>query len=247
MKKRFFVAAVLAAALSVGSIAAPVSVVPVGIVAEAATKKAELPAPEHIAGKVSKDSIVLTWDKVEGADGYRVYMYDTETKKFKKYKTVSGTKCTVKDLEKGKTYYFKVATLTKSGKSYVKNGISSKVTVKMTAKKTTSSSSKPAEKKANITEWGEALYPNVTDFGASLSNIDINSSNKVVSTYIFLDEKNIDKYLSYLESCGCKLEHNKELEADDETDNALYVYTTSGKTCIAVIVTSGGIMVISLL
>lgn len=242
MKKRFFVAAVLAAALSVGSIAAPVSVVPVGIVAEAATKKAELPAPENIAGKVSKDSIVLTWDKVEGADGYRVYMYDTETKKFKKYKTVAGTKCTVKDLEKGKTYYFKVATLTKSGKSYVKKGISSKVTVKMTAKKTTSSSSKPAEKKAVITEWGEAMYPE--KHGAALTNFDI-EDGCIFYYYYFDDVKDIDKYLSYLESCGCKLVHDKDLEKSDSVDIAINVYDSEGKNVIATIATLENVMVLS--
>ena len=146
MKKQL-IAAALAIVLSAGSIATPIPVVQNVIVAEAA-ETAALAAPQNIKGKVSKDSIVLSWDKVEGADAYRVYIFNSETKKYEKYKTITGTKCTVKSLESGKTYYFKVTTMTKSGKSYVTNGTSEKVSVKMTAKKT--DSKKKTEHKLSV-------------------------------------------------------------------------------------------------
>lgn len=37
--------------------------------------------------------VTLTWNKVKGADGYSVYMYDTDAKKYKRIKSVKSNKC----------------------------------------------------------------------------------------------------------------------------------------------------------
>lgn len=85
--------------------------------AEAQPQK--LPAPQNLSGRAEADKIVLTWDKVEGAAGYRVYMYDAASGKYKTYKSIKGAKCTVSGLESGTEYSFRVAALASSGGKYV--------------------------------------------------------------------------------------------------------------------------------
>ncbi len=76
---------------------------------------------EICPGKTSKitvtqttDSIKLSWKKVTGATGYRVYLYNKEEGKFEKIKTLKGTEYTHKKLKSGTTYKFAV-------KAYSKN------------------------------------------------------------------------------------------------------------------------------
>lgn len=95
--------------------------------AEAQTQK--LPAPKNVNGEAGANKIVLTWNKVEGAVGYRIYMYDTVTGKYKTYRSIKGTKCTVDELESGTEYSFRVAALGVSGGKYVAGKASSAVSV----------------------------------------------------------------------------------------------------------------------
>ncbi len=53
-------------------------------------------------------TITLKWNKVSGADGYRVYKYNSKTKKYEKYKDVTKTTLKISKLSAGKTYKFKV-------------------------------------------------------------------------------------------------------------------------------------------
>lgn len=79
---------------------------------EAAPKKDSvyrLPAPNSISAKAGDSKITLSWSSVDGADGYRIYIYDSASKKYKSYKTIKSTKCTIKSLSNGKSYKFKVA------------------------------------------------------------------------------------------------------------------------------------------
>ncbi|MGN0643036.1 MAG: fibronectin type III domain-containing protein [Huintestinicola sp.] len=201
-----------------------------------ASEASTLSAPKNISGKASKDSIVLTWDKVNGADAYRVYMYNAETKKFEKYKTVSGTKCTVTSLESGKTYYFKVATLTKSGKSYVLNETSSKVSFKTSASTSSSSS-----KKKTVSAWDISMLPSEKYLDGMES--EPGDDNGMIYYCYFTNPKYIDKYIKELESMGCKIEKT----TDDDDIYIINVYDTSGKKLIAIIMTmnSLGYMMIS--
>lgn len=50
----------------------------------------------------------VTWSKVNGADGYDVYMSTTKATGFKKATTTEGTSYTTSGLKKDKTYYFKI-------------------------------------------------------------------------------------------------------------------------------------------
>ena len=112
----FFAAAFVTAPLP----AAENTIPAVSITAEAASK---LAAPQNVKASATSTTITLSWDGVSGADGYRVYKYDSTSKKFVKYQNVSGTSCKVTDLSKNTKYYFKIATLTKNGKSLSEHGI----------------------------------------------------------------------------------------------------------------------------
>lgn len=82
-------------------------------------------APAKVTGvKASKSytTITLSWTKVSKAKGYRVYIYDTATKKYKKITTISKSGTTsykVTGLTADTAYKFKVRAYRKvSGKTY---------------------------------------------------------------------------------------------------------------------------------
>ncbi len=55
---------------------------------------------------IGKDYIALSWNKIKGASGYRVYIYDEKRADFKLLKTTDKRKTTVKKLKKDKEYKF---------------------------------------------------------------------------------------------------------------------------------------------
>ena len=71
--------------------------------------QAKLAAPKNVKAKSGTNKIILSWSKVKGADGYRIYMYDEAKGKYVRYKTVTGTKCTVTGIIGDKDYKFRVA------------------------------------------------------------------------------------------------------------------------------------------
>ena len=80
----------------------------------------------------NRKKITVTWKKITGASGYRVYISTKSTGGWKKVKSLSSKKksCTItkygkKKLSKNKTYYVKVQYLTKVGKKNVVSGVSS--------------------------------------------------------------------------------------------------------------------------
>lgn len=99
---------------------------------DSAASSNKLAAPTNVKASALESSIKLKWDAVDGADAYRIYIYNNETGKYEVYKSVKGTSCTVKELASGKSYKFKVAALRKTNGKY-KAGNTSK-TVSATAK-----------------------------------------------------------------------------------------------------------------
>lgn len=87
------------------------------------TSSGKLAAPT-VTAKAGSGSVKLSWNEIDGADAYRVYMYDSETGKYKRIVTVRSNYYTVKKLESG-TYKFIVAAVTKTSSGY-KNGEYSK-------------------------------------------------------------------------------------------------------------------------
>ena len=94
----------------------------------------KLASPENIkASAKTQNSITLKWDKVAGADAYKVYMYNSKTGKYEEYKTVTSNSCTIKKLKKNTKYKFKVSALDKADGKY--NEGEKSVPVAVTTKK----------------------------------------------------------------------------------------------------------------
>lgn len=85
------------------------------------------------ATSVKTTSMKIRWKKAKRAKGYRLYKYDSKTKKYKKVKTTKKRSYTVKKLKAGKKYSFKVRAYRKSGKKTIW-GKSSKAYKKSTKK-----------------------------------------------------------------------------------------------------------------
>lgn len=83
-----------------------------------------------VTATVKSGNVVLKWNGISGADAYRVYQYDTTSKKYVKVKTVKGCQATIKELSSG-SYKFIVCAVEKSGSKYKKTGDYSKA-VKVT-------------------------------------------------------------------------------------------------------------------
>lgn len=94
-----------------------------------AESAARLAAPV-VNAKVSGNKVTFRWDKIDGAERYRVYRYDTSSKKYVRVKTVTGTVCTVKDLKSG-SYRFIVCAADKTDSGYKNGYYSKKISVKI--------------------------------------------------------------------------------------------------------------------
>ena len=72
------------------------------------------------ASKISSEYITLKWNSVQGATGYRVYVWNTQTKKWDTaVRATTKLTATVKNLVPGRSYIFAVKAYTKAGSSYV--------------------------------------------------------------------------------------------------------------------------------
>lgn len=65
-------------------------------------------ATSKITATQSTSAITLKWNKVSGAKGYRVYKYNTKTKKYDKLKDVAGTSLKISKLKAGTVYKYRV-------------------------------------------------------------------------------------------------------------------------------------------
>ncbi len=69
----------------------------------------------QVSANTKRTKITVTWDAVEGADGYIVYQYNKNAKKYKAVKTTNKTKYTVTNLKTETEYKFKVSAYIKAG------------------------------------------------------------------------------------------------------------------------------------
>ena len=69
-----------------------------------------------MASQQTENTITLSWSKVDNAESYRVFQYDSSQKKYVKYKDVKTNKCTISGLNADTTYKFKVCAVV-GGKS----------------------------------------------------------------------------------------------------------------------------------
>ena len=92
---------------------------PVKLSASAASTKKSIKATILKVDKVKKNSITLRWTKVKGAKGYRLYKYSDKQNKWVKVVTTESTKYTVKGLNSGTTFKFRVKAYKKADKKTV--------------------------------------------------------------------------------------------------------------------------------
>lgn len=97
---------------------------------------------EKIEASQTTNTITLKWSKVIGATGYRVYVYNTKTGKYKTVKTTPGTTHTIKELKSGTTYKYAV-------KAYMKTSDGETIWADESIKITTAT--KPATLKVKAT------------------------------------------------------------------------------------------------
>lgn len=74
---------------------------------------------DKLSATQSTNTVKLTWNKVTGAKGYRVYKYNTKSKKYVKITDTTKTTYTFKNLSAATAYRFKVKPYVKTGNSTV--------------------------------------------------------------------------------------------------------------------------------
>ena len=100
-----------------------------------AVKSGKTTLTTKITSVVSRDSntLEIKWNKIDEAYGYRILRSTSKKGSYKEIKTIKkpGTvKYQDKKAEAGKTYYYKVEILVKSGKKILENGVSKAVSGK---------------------------------------------------------------------------------------------------------------------
>ncbi|MGN0577914.1 MAG: CAP domain-containing protein [Ruminiclostridium sp.] len=128
MKKIIAAFLIAAAVVTFPALSDSTSASPFCITAQAASAK--LAKPSSLKASVSGMKITLSWNKVSGADAYRVYKYNATKKKYVKVKDVKGTKLSIKVSKYG-DYKFLVRSLDENNGKYILGNYSSvSVTVK---------------------------------------------------------------------------------------------------------------------
>lgn len=113
-----------------------------------------IPAKVKVTAKQSTNSIKLSWKAVEGAAGYRVYLYNERSGKWETViKSTKATSHTFKSLDSGKSYKYSV-------KPYSKNdgtiwGDSTRITVTTNPAKATLNSAESSAKKTVTLKWNK--------------------------------------------------------------------------------------------
>lgn len=93
-------------------------------------EREKLPAPKNITATKGSGKITLKWNEVNGADGYRVYLYNENSGKYEEYKSVRTAQCIINDTESGKEYKIIIAALDSVNGEYVRGKASKAVTAK---------------------------------------------------------------------------------------------------------------------
>lgn len=96
-------------------------------------------APKNIKTSSTSTSVTFSWDKVSGADAYRIYSPDTDLVTYRKYKDVTDTSITISGLKPGSIYYFKICTLADAGDFYAEQKMTSEFSINTTGSASTAS------------------------------------------------------------------------------------------------------------
>ncbi len=161
------------------------------------------------------DGYTLSWDKTEGATGYRVYRYNSATKKYEGYKNVSGNTLKFTELKPGSYQYYRVYAYSKVGGS-VYYAAASSTCKAYTARpgKVTDITSKPAHNYINLS-WS------ATDFATGYKLYFYNSETSKY-TYIGYTTKTSYKVPSLTPDTGYTFMVRAYLKYNGTTVNASY-------------------------
>ena len=138
----------------------------------------------------SDTSITAKWSAVSGASGYRIYVYNSSTKKYKLKKTVSSTSSKITGLKPNKTYKVKVAAF-KSCDNMTFVGTKSKaIKIKTKNKRVTLSSAKSKKKKKITVKWKkksgisgyQVMWSTSSNFKKNFLSRKISGSSKTSTT-----------------------------------------------------------------
>ena len=103
----------------------------------ARTKKkantASFNAPGNLKAESRETSVKLTWTAAYGAGAYRIYLYNSGTKRYETLESVIALSYTATGLTPGTKYKFKVASLSYKGGSYSVLATSDPITAKTTS------------------------------------------------------------------------------------------------------------------
>ena len=124
------------------------------LVISAYADSVKLSAPTGFKADVTSDTIVIRWNKISGADAYRVYKYNPLNNKYEPYKDVVNNRCQVHGLSVNTKYKFKVAALVKNEDKFIVQK-KAKVSVK-TAKQTVTNDESIAQSVADQIELENA-------------------------------------------------------------------------------------------
>lgn len=113
-----------------------------------------IPGKATVSVQETTSTIKLTWNKVKGATGYRVYSYNPETKKYTTLKTLSGTSYVVTNLNSGTDYSYSVRAYGKGKNATVWGNHSTVNTATVPAKIKLSSATVSDAGKA-VLKWGK--------------------------------------------------------------------------------------------
>ena len=143
----------------------------------------------NLEGEQTVTSVTLSWDEVFGADGYRIYKFDSATGKYKKIADVAETTLKIKGLKSATKYQFRVRAYVKDdGTIYGSYSEVLEITTKPKAASITSVKS-ATKGKVNI-EWTDVsreskyqLYYATSKNGTykKYSNYDANDTDATVS------------------------------------------------------------------
>lgn len=149
--------------------------------------------PPNVTASAEKDSIVLKWNKIKGADAYRVSIL--KNGKFAEYKTTTAKMCTVSGLESGQSYTFKVSVMStaKNGK-YTELISSGEITVSTKAAEATASKKQKSDIPEAPSVTAEASTNSITLRWKKVDNAD------AYQVMIFNSETN--RYEKYKNAAG---------------------------------------------
>lgn len=130
-----------------------------GFVSQAAAIKIRS-LPETVsgvtAGDITSDSAALSWNKVQGADGYNVYVYNDTERRWELTCTAKGTNIKLDNLKLGSTYKFAVTAFVGEGDNAIEGEMSSAVQISVKPPKVTNLKASSVAAKSVKLSWKKA-------------------------------------------------------------------------------------------